>query len=284
MQTSPKVLVVYKRSSLEVAGKSLPSLSKVKDFIANHSRHKETLYVIEHNLNELGLKYKKISRNKKIDYSIYNIIITVGGDGTLLEAARNTGSNQLLLGVNSDPNWSIGKFCHSNADNFKKIMSRIINKTANINKLHKLKVVIQDHKSSTKTIECLNDILVCHANPAAMGRYKIFINRQAEEHRNSGIWISSAAGSTGAILSAGGIRVPKESRSIQYRPRELYNLKGNLYKLTGGLISPGKVIKLQSMMSQGRIFVDGAHVHYAFPYGCRAIVSSSSNYINLVTR
>jgi NAD+ kinase len=129
-------------------------------------------------------------------------------------------------------------------------------------------------------IEGLNDVLICHANPAAMSRYTIRIGTVCEEHRNSGIWFSSAAGSTGAIFSAGGRRMPLESRQVQYMPRELYYTKKILYRLKGGF--SGQSVTVTSHMTHGCIFIDGAHNKLPFGYGKKAIVSPSPNYIRLI--
>lgn len=276
-----RILLVYKRSSLSVAGRLSEKVRNAAHFRANHLKHYQTLRGIESILQALDVPYHKKTRNPKTDYSPYDLIITVGGDGTMLEVARSLGHHQLLLGVNSDPDWSVGQFCHAHIGNFERVIRHVLNRSAKIKPLYKLRIILRDGLR-TRRIECLNDVLICHANPAAMSRYKITIGKATEEHRNSGIWFASAAGSTGAIASAGGRKLPEESWAIQYRPRELYYAKDIDYRLTGGIIPPGQRAIVVSHMPKGRIFVDGAHVKYPFTYSRKATISHSPNFIRLV--
>src|SRR4029434_11165662 len=62
----------------------------------------------------------------------------------------------------------------------------------------------------------LNDLLVAHANPAAMTSYTIQLGTISEPQRSSGLWIATAAGSTAAIRAAGGRMLPLRSRKLQY--------------------------------------------------------------------
>jgi len=281
MKKKLPILVIYKRSFLAGASSLSDRIKKNPNFVRNHSKHNETLRYVEKSIASLGVPYDKITRRPGIDYKGYGLIIAVGGDGTLLEVARGINRHQLLLGVNSDPSWSVGKFCHANVRNFNLIMNSILKGAANIKPLYKIRILIQDGLQK-KSYECLNDILICHANPAAMSRYIITIGDINEEHRNSGIWISSAAGSTGAILSAGGSQMQEESRMIQYKPRELYHMKVGKYRLTGGLVDVSERIKVMSLMREGNIFLDGAHVQHEFEYGCRAVISHSLNFVRLI--
>ena len=65
----------------------------------------------------------------------------------------------------------------------------------------------------------LNDVLVAHVQPAATSRYRLTLGRRSEEHRSSGLWVATAAGSTAGIRSAGGRPMPLTSRRIQFRAR-----------------------------------------------------------------
>jgi len=71
-----------------------------------------------------------------------------------------------------------------------------------------------------------------------MSRYYLQVGKLLEEQRSSGVWIATAAGSTGGLRSAGGKVLPKEDKKFQYKPRELYYGKKTCYHLKGG-IKPG---------------------------------------------
>lgn len=277
---NPEILLLYKRSSF-LATKGLPSgdCSASDRFRLNHINHYESLRKIELALRKKGLSFKKHCRSKRVDYRTFDLVITVGGDGTFLEAARKLGKDQYILGVNSDPHWSVGRFCSCSADGFSHALHKILQGNVLLKRLSRLKLCLS---GLDRPIECLNDILVCHPNPAAMSRYHIRIGRNEEEQRSSGIWLSTASGSTGAILSAGGKKMPLESRGIQYKPRELYQVPHKSYVLTGSLLAPGKKVTLVSHMPHGSIFMDGAHIKFPFAYGAKAEVSISPNCVNMI--
>ena len=64
-----------------------------------------------------GIRFTESYRGRGIDYLKYDLIITVGGDGTFLEAAKHA-KHQIILGVNSAPDHSVGRFCIANKYNF----------------------------------------------------------------------------------------------------------------------------------------------------------------------
>ncbi|MDE2028085.1 MAG: hypothetical protein KGJ11_06060, partial [Candidatus Omnitrophica bacterium] len=150
---------------------------------------------------------------------------------------------------------------------------------AKVKKLQRLSISFSD---GTKSINVLNDILICHHNPAAMSRYYLSIGPIREEQRSSGIWIATAAGSSGGIHSAGGKILASESKDFQYKPRELYRGKTLHYHLTGGILKSSQKITLTSLMREGVVFVDGSHVCLPFSFGAKVLVNPSSNPLKII--
>ena len=70
----------------------------------------------------------------------------------------------------------------------------------------------------------LNEILFCNPIPSATTRYLLTNTGVTQLQQSSGIWISTAAGSTGAILGAGGSLMHLSDWRFQYRIRELFSL------------------------------------------------------------
>ncbi|MBF0387312.1 MAG: NAD(+)/NADH kinase [Candidatus Omnitrophica bacterium] len=276
--TNLTALVIYKRSPLLAAGTSVAAANL--RFRQNHACHYAALRKVSTVLKSLGITFYQQLRGTTFNHQGCGLIITVGGDGTFLNAARQADERQLILGVNSDPSWSVGQFCVANADTFEKVLKQTL-KAPRFIKVYKLQASFLDEKP-VRTIECLNDILVCHANPAAMSRYGLAAGRVFEEQRSSGVWFSSAGGSTGAIFSSGGAKLPLGSRVIQYKPRELYHGIQTAYKLAGGTIKPGNSVDITSRMPHGRVFFDGAHIKQTLIFGKTLRVNSSPHFIRLV--
>ena len=108
-----------------------------------------------------------------------------------------------------------------------------------------------------------------------MSHYNLQIDGRSEQQRSSGVWLSTAAGSTGAIQSAGGKKLPFNSAQIQYMPRELFEGHGVKYKLRGGVLPPKQKIRVISQMQEGAVYFDGAHMKSSLDYGDILAISPS---------
>ncbi|MCD4780873.1 MAG: hypothetical protein K8S27_10055 [Candidatus Omnitrophica bacterium] len=226
---------------------------------------------MERLLKKYHIPYVKRQRGTKSDITKFNLILSFGGDGTFLEAAR-VSPGSFIVGINSAPNFSVGCLCTmtpQNAENFFIGLStgQYAEKT-----FHKINVLLPGHKN----LNAINDVLIAHKNPAATSRYLIKIDKTSEEQRSSGIWISTPIGSTAGIMSAGGKQIEKHQNKFQYMPREIYVYKNIKYKLTGSILKSTQQLHITSFMRQGMIFIDGSHCLHPFPYGARIRISLSA--------
>lgn len=228
-----------------------------------HVAHQRALNVVKRALIKCGIRYHVSNRKAQIPYDRYDFVVTVGGDGTFLQAASHL-TRQPILGVNSDAKRSVGKFCAANEKNFENILLRILAGEISMTKLPRFSLEITESK---KKFFVLNDALVCDVNPAAMSRYVLNVEEKMEEQRSSGLWIATASGSTGAIRSSGGVVLKNTDERIQYRPRELYARGDRQYRLTGKTICLKTPLKIRSLMRKGVIYIDGAHTKIPFEYG-----------------
>jgi len=279
-----KILLVYKMSTYDYyrrTGRTLSSGScrfNRKRFIETHQRHYHTLAAVENFLKSKHAPYHKIWRGRRTNYAKFDLLITVGGDGTFLEAARYA-EHQPVLGINSDPRWSVGRYCAAEPKNFKNAITKILSGHFKINRLTRLILIKNSHQ---QRIRITNDALICHRIPASMSRYRIRVGRICEEQRGSGIWISSAAGSSSAIHSAGGRLIPWTSKKWQYLPRELYCGLCKQYRLKGGILRPGQSITIESLMKDGMIYADGAHYQITFGIGTKITIKQSQQPLNQI--
>lgn len=256
----------------------LLNIDEIKRFRRTHENHFWSLSYVEAVLKNRKLKFTKACRGSSLDYSRYDLIITVGGDGTFLEAARQV-KEETVWGVNSDPSWSVGRFCSGNPKNFEVLLDKVIHGKATVRKFNRLNLSFSD---GTQSMNVLNDILICNQNPGAMSRYYLTVRRVREEQRSSGVWIATAAGSSGGLHSAGGKVLPQETKDFQYKPRELYRGKNIRYHLRGDILKPTQKITLTSLMREGVVFVDGSHVCMPFSFGAKIFVNQSSNPLKIV--
>lgn len=276
-----KALVIYKKTAYEMyvltrdtalfrPGKGPHDRSYIKRFRRSHDVHAATLAAVKRVLSDREVPFRAVYRTKPVDASRYDLVICVGGDGTFLDAARRV-KKQLMIGVNSDPRHSMGHFCSTDRKGFRRAFERLLAGRLPETRLNRLSLSLNGR---TVPGAVLNEVLVCHANPAAMSRYWVQVGATREEQRSSGVWVSTAAGSSGAIRSAGGRRLDLCSAQRQYRPRELYFGRAR-YRLKGGVLRPGATLRIGSLMREGMIFIDGPHTKLPFRYGDVLTVSNS---------
>lgn len=281
------VLVLYKRSAYtfyflekdgvlrgKVGGLAQKETARFKKA---HDEHYATLKEISRVLLTQGIQFTENYRGRATDYSQYDLIITVGGDGTFLEASRYM-TNQVIVGVNSAPSQSVGNYCLANASNFEAKLAKILNKEYEICSLQRIRV----HFPNKATSDALNDILICHENPSMLSRYFLEIGKKREEQRSSGIWVSTASGSSAGIQSAGGKVLNNTDKKFQYLPRELYQGIFPKYTLTGKTLNEKQVLSITSIMRKGKIFIDGARHNYPFHYGDKIKIKLSPKPIKTV--
>ncbi len=206
-----------------------------------------------------------------------DLVVSVGGDGTLLCASHYVREG-MMIGVNSAPGDSVGHFCSTNRTNFAERLDAILELKWRPVELARLQITL-DGKPLREL--ALNDTLITHYCPAATTRYLIEVGHHTEEHRSSGVWISTAAGSTAGIGSAGGRRMPLRSRHIQYLVRELYYEPDRKYELTRGLVPSDSGVTIASKMTDGRLYIDGARNQYLFPFGARAHIEIAQENLKL---
>ena len=275
------VFVLYKRLPAPWAGSSRAAWVRDDQHHSKDSArvHREALSKILHFLKRQPVRLKASDRVDAAAITRSDLLISVGGDGTFLELARAARS-QWILGINSDPFRSVGSFCPVSAASFARFFKELQQGRRKITPLYRIVVTRNGRPIS---IPILNDLLVTDQRPAAMSRYWLEIGRHGEEQRSSGLWIATAAGSTGAIRSAGGSIVPRESMRIQYRPRELYK-QGPLTipRLTGKVLSAGKTIRVGSLMRNGLLCFDGDHRQFPFKYGDQIEVTGGKFPLNCV--
>ncbi len=271
--------IYFERSGSSFRSKGKVSSREIRRFRMIHDTHHECLREVERIVRQEGIAYRKVCRGEAYRPSDHDLVVTVGGDGTFLEGARML-KKQIILGVNSDPTWSVGRFCCATEKNFREVLSCLIAGEGSVRKFPRLEVRVSGRKYNV-----LNDILFAHDNPAAMSRYVLEIAGRKEVQKSSGVWVCAAAGSSGAMKSAGGVLVPPTKEIIQYRPRELYVWqRKNQYLLTGGILKGTPKMRITSMMREGFAFLDGSHVSLPVGFGESIDIGISKHPLNVVCR
>jgi NAD+ kinase len=270
---NPKhVVVVVKRSSYGTYVEDQKN-TRVADLLASgdptvrrmksaHEDHEATVEEVTTALRERGAKVTvHMGSHSTID-APGDLVITVGGDGTLLAASHQLGADAPLLGVNSSPDHSVGYFCAGKKGSVAETIDAAFNDELRRTALTRMRVCRNGEVLHNRV---LNEALFCHNCPAATSRYILSLEGAdgsvvQEEQKSSGLWIGPAAGSTAAQRSAGGRVLPLSSRRIQFVVREPYTPLGDRLRLRLGLVDEDARLVLRNKMQDARIFIDGHHI------------------------
>jgi NAD+ kinase len=128
----------------------------------------------------------------------------------------------------------------------------------------------------------LNEALFCHETPAAASRYVVVHGAKREEQVSSGFWVGTAAGSTGALHSAGGDIMPLGSRRLEFVVREPFAGGGWRYKLTKLFCAPGRSITVTSKMRDACLFLDGPFLRTTVRLGDRLEFTNSDDTLRVL--
>ncbi len=260
----PRVGLVTKRSAwtIHIEERKDPKLRRLvaeKDetitpMRASHDAHQRTVQEV---LDALAAASADIvfscHAGDSFDAKGLDLVVTVGGDGTLLSASHHV-DDVPILAINSAPSHSVGFFCGAQSGGAAEAIGAAMRGTIRSTVLTRMKVTVNDVVVAARV---LNEALFCHASPAATSRYILHFGDIEEQQKSSGFWVGPAAGSTAAQRSAGGRVLPLTSKQLQLVVREPYTPHSEAYRLRSPLIPPGAPLVVRSKMHDARIFIDG---------------------------
>lgn len=256
-----RVALVIKRTAWDLHQKaSTPRmrglLARHDPTVANirpaHEEHVATVETVKAALADAGVDTVRI-RTARFDDRGFDLVVTVGGDGTMLRASHSV-CGAPMLAINSAPTYSVGFFCGANGETATAALGAALNGRLKGAVLTRMQVRLNGR---VVTARVLNDALFCHQSPAATARYLVEYRGIVEEHKSSGVWIGPAAGSTAAQRSAGGKVLPLTSSNLQMVVREPYDPRGKRCRLTRVIAKPGAPITIRSKSREMRLFFDG---------------------------
>lgn len=242
-----------RRQLEELMQRGDPSVAYVQ---SAHDEHMDSMKRAKVALRAMGVRAHFRYRCSEAMMETYDLVITLGGDGTLLWTSHFVGAGVPVVAVNSAPASSVGYFAAGDRTHLEDTLEMAVCDKLKPTRLSRMRVTVDAEPISNRV---LNDILYSHSCPAATTRYEITHRGRTERHRSSGIWAGPAAGSTAAQRSAGGKVLPIASKRVQFVVREPYESPGERVMLSSGLCNDGEKLTIRSQMQRGRIFVDGAH-------------------------
>ena len=176
-----QVLLVYKKTHEPVHDHALGHLQEV--------------------LNEHGQSLKVTLRARELvkrsDFLGRDLVIVLGGDGTLTSISHNIDDATLVMGVNShprsaDPEGSVGFYMDSDVETFADDLSAVLAGTAIVNRLPRLQAVIETTSGNRFTTDpALNDLLIANTHQYAPSKYRLTRGDMDTFQTSSGLLFST---------------------------------------------------------------------------------------------
>eukprot|EP00897_Mesotaenium_endlicherianum_P009839 jgi/Mesen1/8884/ME000535S08195 len=265
-RTIKKLLVIAKRSAYDmyVGHHNNPHLqallrSNDQNMMERHAAHQKALATCHELLDRWKLQWVSVRRDElQGSISGVDLVLSVGGDGTVLEASHFLGHQIPLLGVNSDPTSptevaskqaeydatrSTGHLCAATSDTLPLILEEILAGHRECVEVARIATSV----GGGPMPPALNDVLAAHPNPAAVTRCSYQILKEQPQpsgspaaetlpqdsdpgspttpasplvhSRSSGLRVCTATGATAAMRSGGGRPMAALSRELQFKGR-----------------------------------------------------------------
>jgi NAD+ kinase len=286
--SAPRVLVIYKRTTFQRfrGGKSTRIQAlldqghrSVASLLEAHEAHLATLERTKEVLKHLGVDARFRHSYTPEPDDAWDLVVTLGGDGTLLWASHLVGPETPMLAINSAPRTSVGYFCAGDSGQVGELIEAALAGDMRATKLSRMQVSVDGELVHTRV---LNDVLFCHECPAATTRYLLKRGDLEESQMSSGLWAGPAAGSTAAVRSAGGRVLPIGSQKLQFVVREPYHRGDVRLQLQKGVLAADEELTLVSLIREGQLYFDGANRVQAVDIGSEVTFSRSPETLHLL--
>ena len=178
---------------------------------------------ILHEKKIIESQHKTFSSHTELDSS-FDMLISIGGDGTILRAAALVGNSGVpILGINAG---RLGFLATVQKENIAEFMQFIIDKKYTISKRTLLSLSTTPLNESIAEINfAMNEISVSRKDTTSMITIETYLNNEfLNSYWADGLIISTPTGSTGYSMSCGGPILTPDVKSFVITPIAPHNL------------------------------------------------------------
>ncbi len=203
-----------------------------------------------------------------LDEIVADVIITVGGDGTILITLQHAKGR--ILGVNMGV---LGFLTEIEPSEIKEAIEKIETGKYIIDRRMKIDVYHNDVKIG----ECVNEAVIHTSDIAKLRNYRVFFNDELmDEVRADGIIISTPTGSTSYALSAGGTIIHPSVEGLMVVPIAPFK-----YTIRS-VVFPVGVIKVETMGHRNNVLVLDGQKYVDLSPGDMVRIKKSENYAEFI--
>ncbi len=171
-----------------------------------------------------------------------NIIVSIGGDGTFLQAVRKTNFQQNCLYMGMKTSDEAGLYCDFDLNEFDELAHILRNEALEVRRFPVIDVRINDNE---KIFHCLNELSIRSSIIKSFVLDVWIDDLHFEKFRGDGLIISTPTGSTGYSKSSHGAIVDPLLPCFQIT--ELASLNNNRYRTLGSpfILSGDRKLRLE---------------------------------------
>ena len=263
---------MFKNIGIFVKEKSNQDIDKnvLDSMIASLANEEVNLYIDESSNYQNQLVG---SKDHKTFTDTVDLIIVFGGDGTLLNSARQYLDYEIpILGVNMG---NVGFLTDIKTDNFEESLKEILNGSYKIEERNLVSAAYNDNH-----MYGLNEVVIHSGAYAQLMRYRLNVNNKVVyEQRSDGLIIATPTGSTAYALSAGGPIIHPSLDVWTILPMLPQSLSSRPF-----IISSNENVEIELFdgpSDNAKICVDGQD-DIDLPYGVKITISKMHKTLKLV--
>ena len=190
-----------------------------------------------------------------------DLVVSLGGDGTLLRAARLVGSLQIpILGLSFGHLGFLTADANLDQADMFQLVGQALAQELHVTRRAALAVVVEgydrDGNETTLRTNAVNEVVLARGASGRMVEFDVSANGvHIDRLRGDGFVVSTATGSTGYALSAGGPIVTPDFTGLVCVPIAPHTITARAF-----VTSPSDVVELQvasDRSSDPTIFIDG---------------------------
>ena len=172
-------------------------------------------YLADEGAHKMNVNINPLEFSELIEKS--DIILTIGGDGTLLSTARRMEENiKPILGIHIG---GLGFLAESTGGNMEEAMNYIANNKYTIEKRMMLSLNVNALNEKGAELHALNDIVVDHGHSGRILKTEVMVSGEyLNTYESDGLIFSTPTGSTAYSLSAGGPIITPKIDTITVTP------------------------------------------------------------------
>lgn len=201
----------------------------IRDILVFFNQNKVDLVIEENFLTILyeekilQKEYKTFSSHKDLDSS-FDLLISIGGDGTILRAVtyvRNSGIP--IIGINAG---RLGFLAKVQKENIEVFLQLILDRNYTVSRRSLISIESNPKNEAIKDLNfALNEISVSRKDTTSMITVETYLNGEyLTSYWADGLIISTPTGSTGYSLSCGGPVLTPDVKSLVITPIAPHNL------------------------------------------------------------